>query len=59
MPAFLSNIDTRKLALWTYQQWREDGGTPEAILKIAEELDYLAQEELAEQIKKEETNAMA
>jgi len=51
MPAFLTNIDPRKLALWTYQQWREDGGTPETILKIAEELDYLAQEELAEQAK--------
>ena len=51
MPAFLTNIDPRKLALWTYQQWREDGGSPEIILKIAEELDYLAQEELAEQAK--------
>ena len=43
-----SDIDPRKLALWTYQQWREDGGTPEIIAKMAKELDYLAQEELAE-----------
>ena len=51
MSVFLNDIEPRKLAQWTYQQWREDGGTPETILKIAEELDYLAQEELAEQAK--------
>ena len=49
MPVFLTDIDPRKLALWSYQQWREDGGTPEIILKIAEELGYLAQEEIAEE----------
>ena len=59
MPIVLSDIESHKLALWIYQQWRMDDGALETILKIAERLNYLAQEEIAEQIKKEETNAMA
>ena len=48
MPAFLTDFYLQKIASGTYYQWREDGRTPKQILKIAEELDYLAQEELAE-----------